>query len=90
MSDQIEWRAGLRRRSRFLQRAAYALIAALLIASASPALADDYDSKAAGHPLRILAYVVHPIGVALDYLLLRPAHWLSQQEPMKTVFGHED
>ena len=67
-----------------------ALIATLVIAGASPAVADDYDSSTAGHPLRILAYAVHPVGVALEYLLVRPAHWLVTREPMKTVFGHKD
>jgi hypothetical protein len=63
----------------------------LLAASAPrPAAADDYDDQSSGHPLRIIAYVLHPFGVAIDYLLLRPAHWLGTQEPLKTIFGHED
>lgn len=78
------------RRASGLRLRILALAGALVLAGASPALADDYDQERAGHPLRILAYVVHPVGVALDYLLLRPAHWLVSQEPLKTVFGHED
>lgn len=62
----------------------------IAVASASPTRADDYDEKSSGHPLRIIAYVLHPVGVAIDYLLLRPAHWLGSREPMKTIFGHED
>lgn len=62
----------------------------IAIASATPSLADDYDKKASGHPLRIIAYVLHPVGVAIDYLVLRPAHWLGSREPLKTIFGHED
>ena len=69
-----------------------ALIALVMIgiASASPVRADDYDEKSSGHPLRMIAYVLHPVGVAIDYLLLRPAHWLGSREPLKTIFGHED
>ena len=67
-----------------------AVLCALLLLAATPAVADEYDESSSGHPLRIVAYVLHPIGVALDYLILRPAHWLVSQEPMKTVFGHED
>lgn len=65
---------------------------ALAVASsvAMPAEADDYDPKDAGHPLRIVAYVLHPVGVVFDYLVMRPAHWLGSQEPLKTFFGHED
>jgi hypothetical protein len=65
-------------------------LAMIAVASASPTLADDYDEKSSGHPLRIIAYVLHPVGVAIDYLLLRPAHWLGSREPLKTIFGHED
>ena len=44
----------------------------------------------AGHPLRIVAYVLHPVGVLFDYLIFRPAHWIGSKEPMKTIFGHTD
>jgi hypothetical protein len=65
-----------------------ALVAAVALTAASPARADDYDPLQAGHPLRLIAYALHPIGVAFDYLLFRPAHWLVHQEPAKTIFGH--
>ena len=61
-----------------------------LLAAAGPAAADEYDPHYAGHPLRILAYVVHPVGVMFDYLLFRPAHWIGSHEPLKTIFGHSD
>jgi hypothetical protein len=67
-----------------------ALVLALVFANAAPVLADEYDSSDAGNPVRIAAYVLYPVGVLLDYLLLRPAHWLVSHEPLKTVFGHED
>ncbi len=67
-----------------------ALLCALLLLSATPAVSDEYDDSSSGHPLRIVAYILHPIGVVLDYLIFRPAHWLVRPEPMKTVFGHED
>ena len=72
-------------RSRLKTAVAGALAAALL-ATAVPARADDYDSGHAGHPLRIIAYALHPVGVAIDYLLMRPAHWLVHKEPAKTIF----
>jgi hypothetical protein len=67
-----------------------ALVAVVVSLAAMPAAADDYDPKDAGHPLRIIAYVLHPVGVVFDYLVMRPAHWLGSQEPLKTFFGHED
>jgi hypothetical protein len=77
------------RRAAGLRRILFASLVALL-ASSGAARADDYDPKRAGHPLRIVAYVLHPIGVAVDYLILRPAHWAGSHEPLRTIFGHTD
>jgi hypothetical protein len=69
------------------------VVAMLLLAlalEASPVAADPYDPKAAGHPVRIAAYIMHPVGVLLDYLILRPAHWLGSKEPIRTLVGHTD
>jgi hypothetical protein len=70
-------------------RLAITLLAVLLLGT-SPALADDYDSKNAAHPLRIVGYVLHPVGVILETLLVRPAHWLVSTGPMRTLFGHKE
>jgi hypothetical protein len=47
------------------------------------ALPDTQDSNAAGysHPLRGAAYVLYPIGVALDYALIRPFYLLAGLAP---------
>jgi len=63
--------------------------AASLALVAAPAAADEYDARRAGHPLRVVAYVLHPVGVALDYLLFRPAHWVGSQPVIRTIFGHD-
>jgi hypothetical protein len=67
-------------------------VAAVTLTSlmAGPAAADDYEPSRAGHPLRVIAYLLHPVGVALDYLVMRPAHWLGSQEPTRTIVGHEE
>ena len=67
--------------------AALALVGVL--ATAVPAAADRYDPQEAGHPVRIIAYVAHPVGVVLDLLIFRPIHWLGSREPLATLFGHE-
>jgi len=69
---------------------ALALAISIGLAAASPAFADRYDKRRAGFPLRIVAYVVYPIGALLDVLIMRPAHWLGSQEPFKSAVGHED
>ena len=66
---------------------AMALFAASLMVAA-PALADEYDPESSGHVLRIAAYVVHPVGVLIDTLIFRPAHWIVHHQPLRTLFGH--
>ena len=63
---------------------------AVLLLAASPVSADDYDSENAAHPLRIAGYVLHPVGVVLEALLVRPAHLLVSFGPMRKLFGHEE
>jgi len=49
--------------------------------------APQYDPREAGHPLRIAAYILHPAGVIVDYLILRPAYYVGRIEPFRTLFG---
>ena len=74
---------------RQLRRGMSVSLAALILLAATPALADRYEPKRAGHPLRIVAYIAHPVGVLVDYLLMRPLHWMVEQEPLATLFGHD-
>lgn len=78
-------RRGLGRRAR---ACAAVLIGALCLLPAS-ALADEYDPKKAGHPVRIVAYLLHPVGVILDVLIFRPAHWFGSLDGADRFFGHE-
>lgn len=63
--------------------------AAILAATPTPSEARDYDSRRSGHPLRIVAYALHPVGVILDTLIFRPAWWLAGHEPLRTLVGRE-
>ncbi|HXV35897.1 MAG TPA: hypothetical protein VEC18_02045 [Myxococcota bacterium] len=77
-------------RARAARGLAALLLAASLLATARPASAEEYDPTYAGHPLRVVAYAVHPIGVILDTLIFRPFHWIGSHEPLKTLFGQQD
>ena len=68
--------------------AAVALLACLAL-TAAPSSADEYDARRAGHPLRVVAYALHPVGVALDWLIFRPAHWAGSQPAFAFLFGHD-
>jgi hypothetical protein len=48
---------------------------------------DDYDDSQS-HPLRLIAYLVHPIGYTLEWLVTRPFHELVAQPDLEPVFGH--
>lgn len=85
-TDEIAPSAPSGRRGTLL--AAAALLGLLALAPA--ARADDHDPKRSAHPVRIVAYALHPIGVVLDFLIVRPAHWVVEREPFRTLFGHED
>ncbi len=55
----------------------------------STALSDEYDSRRTGHPVRIVAYVLHPVGVILDRAIFRPAWWGGHRESVRHLFGFE-
>jgi len=82
----------VRRQPRRSTRLAGALLAlsALLLLAAPAAQADRYDRDKAGHPVRIVAYALHPVGVVLDVLIMRPAHWLASHQPIRYIVGHEE
>ncbi|MBM4264390.1 MAG: OmpA family protein [Deltaproteobacteria bacterium] len=67
--------------------------AALSLAlAAKPAVAgpDPYDDSQS-HPLRILAYLLHPAAVVTEWLVFRPFHHLvSATEAQETLFGHRN
>jgi hypothetical protein len=64
-------------------------VVAVLALGAPQARADDHDPQSSGHPLRIVAYVLHPVGVVIDTLIFRPAHGVVHHEPFSTLFGHD-
>jgi len=63
----------------------------LLLALALPATAGarEYRSSRAGHPLRIVAYALHPVGYLLDRLIVYPAWWIAQNESVGALVGME-
>lgn len=72
---------------RIAKAAAALAVVALLFVAAAPARAEGHDPQRAGHPLRILAYALHPVGYILDTVIFRPADWLVHHEPFTTIFG---
>lgn len=48
---------------------------------------DAYDDSQS-HPLRLAAYALHPVGFALEWLVMRPIHFVVSQPELERVFGH--
>ncbi len=65
-----------------------ALLAMGMMALPSVASAHVYDRDDSDHPLRYVAYAVHPVGMAVEYTVLRPIHWLVSRPALAAWFGH--
>jgi len=72
-----------------MRKKVYALMFALALL-AVPALsqAHSYDRDDSDYPLRYVAYAVHPIGIAAEYGVLRPIHWIVSLPVLDVIFGH--
>lgn len=64
------------------------LAVAMVLLLAAPASAHEYRRGDSDHPLRYIAYVAHPFGVAVEYVVLRPLHKLFSRDPLTEIVGH--
>jgi len=52
------------------------------------AASDEYDDSQS-NPLRVVAYLIHPVGWLAEWTVFRPLHYLvSATEPQEAFFGH--
>lgn len=65
------------------------LVCAFLMLAATPAFSHDYDRNDSDYWLRIAAYVVYPVGYALEWGVTRPIHWVVSRPGLNHVFGHQ-
>jgi hypothetical protein len=65
----------------------FALASALVLA-AMPARAHDAYDDSQSHPLLLASYVLHPVGFAIEWLVMRPIHFVVSQPRLERVFGH--
>ena len=66
---------------------AMAVAAGLVMVPATGRAHDSYDDTQS-HPLRLIAYAVNPIGVGIEWLVMRPIHFLVSQPQTERIFGH--
>lgn len=65
------------------------LVVGVLVVGLAGARADSYTRGSSDHPLRYLAYAAHPFGIAVEYGVLRPIHWVVSRKGCDVIFGHE-
>jgi hypothetical protein len=63
-------------------------LAAAVAMGAAPARAHDAYDDTESHPLRLVAYAVHPAGWAAEWLVARPVHFLVSHPQLERIFGH--
>jgi len=63
------------------------LLAGLLAGPTTARAHDAYDDSES-HPLRLAAYAVHPVGFALEWLVVRPIHFAVSNPRVEHIFGH--
>jgi hypothetical protein len=64
------------------------LVLALWAVAPGSVLAHDAYDDTQSHPLRLAAYALHPAGFALEWLVMRPIHFVVSNPSLEPVFGH--
>jgi hypothetical protein len=67
----------------------FLLVCVFVLVAATPSWAHDYDRNDSDYWLRYAAYVVHPVGIALEYGVARPIHWVVSRPHLCIIFGHD-
>lgn len=67
--------------------ASFALVGLMMGAPGVASAHDGYDDSES-HPLRLIAYALHPVGYALEWLVMRPVHFMVSNPQLEKVSGH--
>lgn len=64
------------------------VLVACLTSRPAPAAWDEYDDSQS-NPIRLAAYLLHPIGWLTEWTVMRPFHFIvSATKPQEAFFGH--
>jgi hypothetical protein len=63
-------------------------VVGMLVMGTTSARAHDAYDDSESHPLRLVAYAVHPVGFALEWLVTRPLHFVVSNKGFERMFGH--
>ena len=59
-----------------------------LLLTAVPARAHDAYDDSQSHPLLLLSYALNPVGFGIEWLVMRPIHFVTSNPRLEKVFGH--
>jgi len=65
------------------------MVIVLVLLFTASSFAHTYYRCKSDNPIRYVAYAVYPVGVACEYLVTRPIHWLVSRPHLCKIFGHE-
>lgn len=60
----------------------------LCIGMTVPSMAHRYRRAQGDNPLQIVGWVLHPVGLAAEFVIMRPLHWVVSRSHLDIVFGH--
>ena len=63
------------------------VLALTVLAGSARAAVDEYDDMQS-YPLRVVAYLIYPVGYTAEWLIFRPFHYLVSRPQLEPVFGH--
>jgi hypothetical protein len=65
--------------------------ASIVTMTPSQARAEDASNEyedSISHPLRLAYFALHPAGVALEWLVARPFHYIISRPHLRNIFGY--
>lgn len=48
---------------------------------------DEYNDEEDGHPLKLISYILAPVGFALEWSIARPMHFIANKSAVAPVFA---
>jgi hypothetical protein len=66
---------------------ALALVATVTATPIAARAHDAYDDSES-NPLRLAAYGLYPVGVLIEWVLMRPLHFVVSNPQLEHIFGH--
>jgi hypothetical protein len=64
------------------------VVAAGLLGVPATGRAHDAYDDSQSHPIRLMAYALNPVGYAIEWLVMRPIHFVVSQPSLERITGH--